>query len=295
MANDNSYNKTYLDGDALLEGDLDAGFLSVQPSISNLAASTTGSSSGDILASTGSNAVPNYISPGAFAATIPASAATSLFNTVISVSQTVANLVGVAMGASGANAIIATANSQSVPTAVLANNILGVVSSCQATVADLIIAACSTTATYSGTLLGKADASDAAVGVVGEYSVSKSGTLSQNISVSGTWENVRTLDLTAGDWDVSGNICIAHNSSTALVNIQGVISLFSGNTTTDHLEGDNKFISVPPAAAQSANAAIPPYRVNISDTATVYLKATATFSAGNPQVIGARISARRVR
>ena len=52
MAN-NTFTKTYADGDALLEADLDSGFQSLQPAIENLALATTGSTNGYVLASTG--------------------------------------------------------------------------------------------------------------------------------------------------------------------------------------------------------------------------------------------------
>ncbi len=194
MAN-NTFTKNYVDGDALLEDDLDTGYESLQPSIANMAFSTTGSASGDILASTGSNLAPNYISPNTFAATITSAGANAIFGDVTSCVATVANLVinnisscsstsaniiglamtataansiglamtataansiGVAMTASGANAVIATANSVSVPTAVLANNIINAISSCSSTSANIIAASVVRVSSISVGVLGVA-------------------------------------------------------------------------------------------------------------------------------------------
>lgn len=152
MAN-NTFTKNYVDGDPLLEDDLDTGFETVQPSIANMAFSTTGSASGDVLASTGSNLAPNYITPNTFAATITSTGANAIIGAVSSVVATTANLVlnsisstsaasanivGNAMTASGANNVIAVANSVSVPTAVLANNIINAISSCSSASANII-------------------------------------------------------------------------------------------------------------------------------------------------------------
>lgn len=142
----NSFTKTYQDGDPLLEDDLDNGFETLQPSLPNLALATTGTSGGEVLHSIGSNLAPTWITADALAALITstgadtigttmtstganaifadvnasssvsvcdaiilngeASAATALFNKITSCSVTVANIIGNAMGASGANHVL---------------------------------------------------------------------------------------------------------------------------------------------------------------------------------------------
>ena len=150
---DNSYTKTYVDGSALLEADLDASYKSLQPAQGNLAYATTGSSSGDILASTGSNAVPGWLSPDEFAATIGASGANQILSNVSSVVASIANLI---IGAiSSCQATTANLIAESVG-ASGANFILGAISSCQATTANLIVDAVTRSVATSVTHLGVA-------------------------------------------------------------------------------------------------------------------------------------------
>jgi hypothetical protein len=162
----NSFTKTYQDGDPLLEDDLDNGFESVQPSVDNLALATTGSVSGYLLASTGSNLAPAFVSPDTVGANMTSTGANAIFADVSTCTTSVAfviaqamdasaaNLIGVTMGASGANAIIADANSLSVPAAVFANNLLAAVtittSAASNVIADGVVRAVSSTAGHLG-------------------------------------------------------------------------------------------------------------------------------------------------
>lgn len=136
---DNSYTKTYVDGGPLLEADLDSGYKSLQPAQDNLAYATTGSSSGDILASTGSNAVPGWLSPDQFAATIGASGANQILSNVSSVVASIANLIIGAISSCQAS---------------VANLIIGAISSCQSTVATLIVDAITRTSGTTVSHLG---------------------------------------------------------------------------------------------------------------------------------------------
>lgn len=58
----NTFTKTYQDGPALTEAELDTAFQSVQPSQDNLALATFDSASGHILQSAGSNVAPVWVS-----------------------------------------------------------------------------------------------------------------------------------------------------------------------------------------------------------------------------------------
>lgn len=59
MAN-NTYTKNYLDGTALTESQLDAALTTVSPDITQMAQATTGSTSGQVLTSAGSNVQPSF-------------------------------------------------------------------------------------------------------------------------------------------------------------------------------------------------------------------------------------------
>jgi hypothetical protein len=134
---------------------------------------------------------------------------------------------------------------------------------------------------------------DAAAGKIGEVARSYQGSL-QTIASSATYINVTSISLTAGDWVVDGIVQFSANGAT-MTTVNAAISTNSANTTTDHVEGDNWINStnLPNASADSA-VTISGYRISVSSTTTVYLKASSNFSAGNPKALG-RISARRPR
>lgn len=117
---DNTTTKNYADGTPLFESDLDDLYQDLQVSKSNLAFSTTGSSSGEVLQSTGSNLEPSWVTADTVASNITATGANAIFSDVTSCNASTANLIGINMGASGANVV------------------LGAVSSCQASIANLI-------------------------------------------------------------------------------------------------------------------------------------------------------------
>jgi hypothetical protein len=142
-------------------------------------------------------------------------------------------------------------------------------------------------------VVGTTAGGNATAGDVGEVFRS-AVTTPTNIATTLTWENLTSITLTAGDWDVSGLVHFQHNGATMTGQCIAAISIHSGTTTTDHQNGDN-LCTVPAATATVyPTAAIPSYRINVTGSTPVYLKVIANFSAGNPQVVG-RISARRVR
>ena len=132
----------------------------------------------------------------------------------------------------------------------------------------------------------------AQAGRIGEY-ISSVVTTATDHATAGEFKDVTSVSLTVGDWDVSGAILGSLNGATATA-LYGVLSLFSGNTTTDHVFGDNSFMVIAPGATYHSTVVIPAWRVSIASTTTVYLKTRADYSAGTPQYVG-RIVARRVR
>jgi hypothetical protein len=150
------------------------------------------------------------------------------------------------------------------------------------------------TKTFSGQLIGKGTATNdsAAAGNVGEYvsSVVSSGSSVSPNSV--TWTNITSVSLTAGDWDVSGIVAINNTGTATYAN--AAVSLYSGTTTTDHIDGDNVAQSNSAVSNAEASRVIPSYRVSIASTTSVYLKTYVNFTTGEATAWG-RISARRVR
>jgi hypothetical protein len=132
----NNFTKTYQDGQALTEAQLDTAFQTVKPSRANLDFSSFGSVSGHVLQSQGSNVTPEWVS----------------LNEVVAdttISSTAANKILTAATTSGANAVIADANSSAVPTAGFANKVINAVTAPAAAAANSIINAYTRTSAYT--------------------------------------------------------------------------------------------------------------------------------------------------
>jgi len=130
-------------------------------------------------------------------------------------------------------------------------------------------------------------------GQIGEYtsaSVAPTGVALTN----NTWENIASISLSGGDWDVSGTVSFYSGVGMTCTYAEGYLSAYSGTTTTDRSRGDNAIQTVPNTTSYDTSVTIPSWRVSASTTTTIYLKAYATFSGGTNSGYG-RISARRVR
>ena len=114
---------------------------------------------------------------------------------------------------------------------------------------------------------------------------------------SGTFKNITSISLTAGDWDVCGVVAVKLNGAGGNTYVGGAVSLYTGGTTTDHTVAVNVVHGVTPGATdivQDTFNVIPKYRLALSGSSTVYLKAIANYSSGNLKAYGS-IYARRVR
>jgi hypothetical protein len=142
-------------------------------------------------------------------------------------------------------------------------------------------------------IVGVTDGSSATAGNVGETMESSVG-VSIACGATTVWTNLTSLPLTPGDWDVCGVSAFVNNGATMTGGCQGGISLFSGATTTDMVNGKNIITILPPTVVPDSSAVIPRFIVRTSVSATAYLKGVATYSAGAPRMYG-YISARRTR
>lgn len=136
---------------------------------------------------------------------------------------------------------------------------------------------------------GKTSGSASAAGNVGEF-VSNQVLFASGTALTSTQpKNVTSISLTAGDWDVWGNIFISDTLNTLSV-ADAWISLTSATLPDSSL-----------VASMGANVAVltfwgartPDLRVNITSTTTVFLSASATFASGSVTACGG-IYARRV-
>jgi hypothetical protein len=103
--------------------------------------------------------------------------------------------------------------------------------------------------------------------------------------------NIASISLTAGDWDVTGVVDYTPGTITSITILQQGIGLASatfGPQDTYSMETNAAEI---PGANQIANPT-PVVRVNVTATTTVYLVASATFTASTLAAYGT-IRARR--
>lgn len=139
-------------------------------------------------------------------------------------------------------------------------------------------------------LLGTVAADNAPAGTYGEYVESVIAPGSAVSLTDATAANITSISLTAGDWDVEGNVNLLGTGATFTAGASGI------NTTTATIPTDGKanFVDGDLTGNFTEGMSLARKRVNISATTTVYLVGRATFSAGTVTGYGA-ITARRVR
>jgi hypothetical protein len=148
--------------------------------------------------------------------------------------------------------------------------------------------------TATGGIVGSDGTADATSGNVGQYVSSSVSALSSGAG-SGVWNDMTSISLTAGDWDISAIASWHANSASGITRCAMGISTTSGNSSSGMTQGNNLCeLPTAPTSAADVTLTVPAYRVRVSATTTYYLKNTMTYSAGTPQYQG-RISARRVR
>jgi hypothetical protein len=135
-------------------------------------------------------------------------------------------------------------------------------------------------------IVGTTAAGNASAGSVGEF-VSSNVDFDAPVSVSNnTTTNVTSISLTAGDWDVWGNVGVSATT---------VPLLYAGISTTSVTFLDNSYLTAIQPLATSTWVSVPvsQIRVNVSSTTTAYLLVFATLTGtGNGS---GNLCARRVR
>jgi hypothetical protein len=127
-----------------------------------------------------------------------------------------------------------------------------------------------------------------ASGFLGEQVRSTVAQASAITLANGTAANVTSISLTAGIWDVTGVVMFNGN-------ITGTASGASIGTTsnTTGTLGDNYMLTPTVSTVNDLAVVVPPYRISLTSTTTVYLVAICAFTAGTSKAYG-RISATRV-
>jgi len=140
-------------------------------------------------------------------------------------------------------------------------------------------------------IVGSNTNDSAAAGDVGE-AVSSYIASGSAVSLSNaTAANVTSVSLTAGDWDVEGNVNFIASAATVTAS-SGGISATSATVPTNGSEVFSGVLLTVGTATYSATS--PRVRISIASTTTIYLVGKASFSAGTVTAFGG-ITARRVR
>lgn len=141
-------------------------------------------------------------------------------------------------------------------------------------------------------IVGTTAANNANAGSVGEYIQSVVATGSAVSLTTATPANVTSISLTAGDWDVAGEV--GYTISTAASSITCGINTTSAALPAGTTGNGLSQMASTATTLGSSNLAIMPTRISIAATTTVYLVAQAAFAAGTVAAFGV-IRARRVR
>lgn len=132
----------------------------------------------------------------------------------------------------------------------------------------------------------------AAAGKVGEYIEALFGGIA--VTTTDTFQDMATIALTAGDWDVSLNSTWTPGTglTTAVV---GISAGTAGNAFSDRVIGSNDAQwNIASTVAIIFAMSVPTLRISLAAPTTIRFKGRATFGSGSPNISG-RLSARRVR
>ena len=144
--------------------------------------------------------------------------------------------------------------------------------------------------TGGAAILGVSTNSNATGGQVGEFisSVIASGAPTAILNNAAT--NMTSISLTAGDWDVGGNLRLTSTAQT-ITTAAAWISTTSATIPDPSLYGIVQNVA---AVMIAVSPAVPPVRISIAATTTIYISGYVLFTGGTAAMDGG-IYARRVR
>jgi hypothetical protein len=157
---------------------------------------------------------------------------------------------------------------------------------------------CTGSGTFSQTagIIGTTTNNSASTGSVGEYADAFRGGFSSISFTTGVPVNIESITLTAGDWDIWGNVAFQVDSGVTVLQA-GVAGL---STTSGTLPGaanrigfDFGTAGVVPAGGQGNAFNVKALRLLTSSTTTVYLVASADFTTSTCAGLGGLAARRR--
>jgi len=140
-------------------------------------------------------------------------------------------------------------------------------------------------------IVGTTTNDSAAAGSVGEFVNSVVPQASGLALSTGVAKDVTTISLTAGDWDVWGNVFFTAGSGLIFTNMNGWINTASATIPDNSLISN---FSISGGDFGGSGFCVPQIRISIAVTTTVYLSGSANFASSTGKICGG-IYARRVR
>lgn len=139
-------------------------------------------------------------------------------------------------------------------------------------------------------LVGTTTNNNATAGSVGEYTSSVIAFASAVSISTATATNLTSLSLTAGDWDVYGNINFTFSANNGTE-----IDVWISTTSASVPDQSLRVVLFQPSGIFSTYGADAPFkRISISGTTTVYLTGYVGFASGTATMCGG-LYARRIR
>lgn len=144
-------------------------------------------------------------------------------------------------------------------------------------------------------IAGTATNDSAASGIIGEEIISNQSTYT-NYTTTATYQQIVTISLTAGDWDITAAGTFSGNSATLTTTANAIFLVGTVTASaTGAVEGQSLlYIDQNIVGASKQSITIGPFRVSIASTTSYFLNTQSTFTVGNPQFVGF-IRARRIR
>ncbi len=146
----------------------------------------------------------------------------------------------------------------------------------------------------TGDKLGTTTNDNAAVGHVGEFVSSEVAQGSAVSLTTATATNITSISLTAGDWDVWGNVLFIPANTTVMSSGYGSIGASSATIGATVYRGSLSATSFTGDGSKTPSVTPGQIRISISSTTTIYLVAYSDFITSTNAAFG-YIYARRVR
>lgn len=150
----------------------------------------------------------------------------------------------------------------------------------------------SATATFTTGINGVTSGVASLAGYVGEYMESSLLTGSAQSLPNGAARTITSIDLTAGDWDISGAVNFGGSPTGTTAQLAGIST--TNNSFSTSTLGVTYFQVTGTLADTKEVITLPRIRVLVSGATTIYLVAQANFTGGTSNGFGT-INARRVR